>query len=80
MLWLVSLPWGSRCTANDPIPARLLPVYNERVRSWVENKGHAVEVPVIIEPDTGNGRAYAPLFPGFSGVVMTNISYSYDIT
>ena len=55
MLWLVSLPWGSRCTANDPIPARLLPVYNEWVRSWVENKGHAVEVPVIIEPVTGNG-------------------------
>ena len=26
------------------------------------------------------GRAYAPLFPGFSGVFMENTRYSYDVT
>ncbi len=25
-------------------------------------------------------RAYAPLFPGFSGVFMENTRYSYDVT
>ena len=27
-----------------------------------------------------NLRAYAPLFPGFSGVFMENTTYSYDVT
>jgi len=26
------------------------------------------------------GRAYAPLFPGFSGVFMENITESYNVT
>ena len=32
----------------------------------------------LVRQDGGAGRAYAPLFPGFSGVFMENTRYSYD--
>ena len=46
-------------------------------------KNGSTREPVPPEPfqeaKEGIGRAYAPLFPGFSGVFMENKRYSYDV-
>jgi hypothetical protein len=57
-------PW------SDPVRERQLTI----LRNWAKHPEQQVELP------EEEFRAYAPLFPGFSGVFMENTRSSYDVT
>ena len=64
---------------------RGLEQYREGMKRYFPSEGRAIDkyIAAVQSSNRAAGlyyRAYAPLFPGFSGVFMENTRYSYDVT